>query len=250
MKIINLFLIFLLIPLTLGITCDNNCTTPSCGAYEDLNYNSLCDNSESIPSTSQVVKLSVPVVVNETLDLITGQDLKTKTVKEVAEIYEIDSKIYRNELSNYYKTKIDEEDNFQFLHDNVGLEPSIAKDIALSIKNQEPVVEKVKNEKKYNFLLFTLISILGYLTTFFLSKKNIISIQNHRKIWNLFLLISFLISGILGLLLVIRINYGIVFNFPFNMLNYHVEAGIFLVWISIFHTLWHWSYIKNILKFN
>ena len=103
-----------------------------------------------------------------------------------------------------------------------------------------------QNKMIYHFLPISLILILLYFMTHILSKKKIISVVNHRKIWNILLLVSFLISGILGILLVIEINSGITIPSPFNMLFWHVEVGIAMFVISIFHTLWHWSYFKNL----
>jgi len=105
-----------------------------------------------------------------------------------------------------------------------------------------------KNKKTYHLLPISLLLIALYIVSHILSKKRIINIAKHRKIWNLLLLISFLISGILGILLVIRINFGITTPLPFNMLFWHVEMGIVMTVISIFHIIWHWAYFKTIFK--
>lgn len=105
------------------------------------------------------------------------------------------------------------------------------------------------NNKKGSsyYLLPILLSLtVLYIISHVLSKRNIITVVSHRKAWNLLLLITFLASGILGLLLVIRISYGIAIPLPFNILFWHVEAGIAMAAISIFHVLWHWSYFKNL----
>jgi len=112
-------------------------------------------------------------------------------------------------------------------------------------------IQEINNKQDkitYHLLPISLILILLYFITHILSKKKIISIVNHRKIWNVLLLITFLISGILGILLVIEINFGIVIPSPFNILFWHVEIGIAMTVISIFHILWHWVYFKNILR--
>ena len=88
-----------------------------------------------------------------------------------------------------------------------------------------------------------------YIIFHILSKKRIISVVNHRKFWNLLLLISFIISGGLGILLVISINFGLNIPLPFNMLFWHVEIGIVMFSITICHISWHLPYFKNILKF-
>lgn len=99
----------------------------------------------------------------------------------------------------------------------------------------------------YHLVPISLILILLYFVTHILSKKKIISVVNHRKIWNILLLATFLISGLLGILLIIEINFGVNFSLPFNMLFWHVEVGIAMFVISIFHTFWHWAYFKNLL---
>ncbi|MCK5084660.1 MAG: hypothetical protein KAQ64_03330, partial [Candidatus Pacebacteria bacterium] len=100
----------------------------------------------------------------------------------------------------------------------------------------------------YHLLSISLVLILLYFITHILSKKKIVSIVSHRKIWNVLLLLTFLVSGIFGILLVIKINFGIAIPLPFNILFWHVEIGIAMFVISIFHTLWHWTYFKNLFR--
>ena len=85
-----------------------------------------------------------------------------------------------------------------------------------------------------------------YVLSYILSKKKIISEILHKRIWNILLLISFLKMGVLGLLLVLKIQYNFTLGLPFNMLFWHVEFGIIMTLISIFHIIWHFNYYKNI----
>jgi hypothetical protein len=62
------------------------------------------------------------------------------------------------------------------------------------------------------------------------------------------LTLAFLVSGLLGILLVVRINYGPAIQLPFNILFWHVEFGIAMTLISIFHIIWHWQYFKGIIR--
>lgn len=81
-----------------------------------------------------------------------------------------------------------------------------------------------------------------------LAKKGFFSIVAHRKIWNLVLLVFFIVAAFLGLMLAIRISYGLQLpNYP-NALFIHVEAGIAMAAISIFHVLWHWKYYASFLR--
>lgn len=119
---------------------------------------------------------------------------------------------------------------------------------SLTIAKIDNITITKQNKMTYHFLPISLILILLYFMTHISSKKKIISVIGHRKIWNMLLLVSFLISGILGILLVIEINSGVKFSLPFNMLFWHVEVGIAMFAISIFHTLWHRAYFKNMLR--
>ena len=189
----------------------------------------------------------------ESLDnLISGSDLKTKTVNEVAEIYQISANEYAEKLSECYGAKINTNHSFQFLHDNYGVEPSVVKDIAASIKlgtqiDASKIVDK-QYQGIYHFLPISLFLIILYLISHILSKKKIVSVVNHKKIWNILLLITFLISGILGILMVVRINFSLIIPLPFNILFWHVEIGIAMFVICILHIIERWRYFKNLFQ--
>ena len=100
-----------------------------------------------------------------------------------------------------------------------------------------------------NYHLFPILFILSLLygASILLVNKKLLALATHRKIWNVLLLITFLISAILGILLIMKINYN--WQIPIsNSLFWHVEAGIAMTTISVFHILWHRSYFKNLLK--
>ncbi len=117
------------------------------------------------------------------------------------------------------------------------------------VKSEVIEQAQVKASSKYNFMIIFIITLVAYFLTWFLSWSGKMKLVNHRKIWNFILLISFLISGILGLLLVLRIEYGFNFSFGLNNLFWHVELGIVMVIVSFFHIFWHLNYYKNYLKF-
>ena len=117
-----------------------------------------------------------------------------------------------------------------------------------TIEDKDLTVNSKQSATTYHLLPISLFLILVYFITYILSKKKIISVINHRKIWNFLLLITFLISGLLGIFLIIKINFGITIPLPFNTLFWHVEIGIAMFIISIFHILWHWVYFKRMFK--
>ena len=117
-----------------------------------------------------------------------------------------------------------------------------------TISDKNLTANNKQSAMTYHLAPISLFLILLYFITHILSKKKVISVVKHRKIWNFLLLISFLISGFLGILLIIKINFGSTIPLPFNTLFWHVEAGIAMFMISIFHTFWHWAYFKNMFK--
>lgn len=104
-----------------------------------------------------------------------------------------------------------------------------------------------RGPRDYLLIPVALITAIVYGFSSILVKRKKLTLLHHRQIWNTFLLLSFLISGLLGLLLVVQLNFGWNQTLPFDILFWHVEAGIVMFIISIFHILWHWNYYKCIL---
>jgi len=106
----------------------------------------------------------------------------------------------------------------------------------------------------YSFLTHYYISpiaigfFLIYAVSFVLYKTKRMRAATHRKIWNVLLLLTFLITGVFGLLLAIQLDYTLPFTIPVDMLFWHVEAGIVMTLISLFHMGWHFNYYKNLLR--
>ncbi|MFH1835214.1 MAG: hypothetical protein ABH851_03385 [Methanobacteriota archaeon] len=100
----------------------------------------------------------------------------------------------------------------------------------------------------YPLIPIALALTLLYLATYCLAKEQVIQYESYIRLWNIILLLTFLASAILGLILVIRLNYNWNPNLPFNMLYWHVEAGIALAVISIFHISRHRRYFYLLFR--
>jgi len=100
---------------------------------------------------------------------------------------------------------------------------------------------------QYSVIPLSIILFLLYLLSYLSSRYNIISVNTHRKIWNILLLIVFLVAGTIGIILALQVNYKIKLPFIDEILIYHVDFGICLVIIALFHFFWHIKYFKNIL---
>ena len=71
--------------------------------------------------------------------------------------------------------------------------------------------------------------------------------STHRKIWNLLLLATFLITGALGIVLAIGISQDPPWLLPRSLLFWHVETGVVMSFISFFRLGWHLRYYLSVL---
>ncbi len=106
---------------------------------------------------------------------------------------------------------------------------------------------KTGNRSYYFIPIFAALVVL-YGLTWMLSVRKIIRYQAHRKIWNVILLISALVSALLGVFLTINVDFNTNITLPFNMLFWHVEAGIAMGIVAVFHICWHWRYFAKIFR--
>ncbi len=197
-----------------------NCTQ-QCGRYIDANGDTICD-------------LSIPKYLN---------------VEKAGNLIEAKIDINKNNItSNTSKVKIKEKKIFQNVRsvDTLKQSTNLPKiDQAIIIPTNTP--KKIKNKPKYHFISLTLATFLLYFLSKFMYKKNVITITQHRQFWNTILLLTFMFSGLLGLYLVVQINYDIKYRLPFDIYLFHVDFGIVMGWLSIIHVWWHLKYYKNYL---
>lgn len=102
--------------------------------------------------------------------------------------------------------------------------------------------------QNYQTIPILLVLLIIYIITILLVKSKKISLFNQRRFWNIVLLITFLVSGVLGLILAISIDQKINLGWYLQFLRLHVKFGIAMSLVSIFHLLWHLPYYKTILK--
>lgn len=81
-----------------------------------------------------------------------------------------------------------------------------------------------------------------YLFTLYLSSSGFTARLSHRRFWNWILLGSFLVTGIFGLFLALRITYRWEVPFAESLKHWHVEAGIAMVLAAVIHLTWHLGY--------
>ncbi|MDR1345433.1 MAG: DUF4405 domain-containing protein [Bacteroidales bacterium] len=118
----------------------------------------------------------------------------------------------------------------------------------ISMQQPEQIQSIPPVEAPYHLFELSIALLFFYLISVLLAKYRIYRLATHRKIWNIGLAVSFLISCIIGLMLAYYVN---VRNFPSNyrsLVLYHVEFGIAMTVIALFHMIWHWRYFLNLLK--
>ena len=94
----------------------------------------------------------------------------------------------------------------------------------------------------YLLIPIGLILLITYCISLLFSKLDIISKSFHRKIWNYLLLATFLVAAILGTLMAVQINYKMEVPWTEKVLKWHVNFGIAMSILGIFHLIWHWRY--------
>ena len=97
----------------------------------------------------------------------------------------------------------------------------------------------------YEFIPISLIVIIIYAITYVLYKENVITEAVHAKIWGVLILIFALLLVFMGLILTLFTEYGIDI-LTSDLQFWHVEIGIILFIIAIFHIYLHWDRLKII----
>ncbi|MCB2194463.1 MAG: hypothetical protein KQH79_01315 [Bacteroidetes bacterium] len=100
----------------------------------------------------------------------------------------------------------------------------------------------------YGFLPITLISLIVYFVSYFLTKTKYLKFVKHRRIWNLILLVTFFIAGTLGIFMTVIYSFELNINIPYVLLQIHVGVGTVWFIIAFFHFLWHLTYFKKAIK--
>lgn len=94
----------------------------------------------------------------------------------------------------------------------------------------------------YHVLPIGITVVAVYLFSLYLSAAGFTARNAHRRFWNWVLLCSFMITGLFGLFLALKITYKWDISFSETFLNWHVEAGIAMALSAVIHLTWHFGY--------
>lgn len=96
----------------------------------------------------------------------------------------------------------------------------------------------------YDILLPSIPVLLGYLLTYTLYKTGFMRKSLYINIWNMILLLTITISGMAGFILIILLDMGIVIPISPQLLYWHVEFGITVAIVTLFHLQTNWKSSK------
>ncbi len=85
----------------------------------------------------------------------------------------------------------------------------------------------------------------SYLLTYALYRMNLIKKALHINIWNLIIGSTFLISAGAGFILLLLMEFGVALPISPQLLYWHVEVGISLVLVTLFHIHTYWKSSKT-----
>lgn len=94
----------------------------------------------------------------------------------------------------------------------------------------------------YLLIPIGLVLLILYGISLLFSQLDVISKSIHRKIWNFSLLAVFLVTACLGILMAVQINYKLEVPWTEKVLKWHVNFGIAMSAIGLFHLIWHRRY--------
>lgn len=105
----------------------------------------------------------------------------------------------------------------------------------------------IPNENYY-LIPLALSTTIIYLVTYLLYLESRLKRNNFYKIWKYVLITSFMITGVTGLIMVIIVNYGMLFSWNLTIDFWHAEFAIIMAVSTIFHFHLYWKQVKKIVK--
>ena len=100
----------------------------------------------------------------------------------------------------------------------------------------------------YNVVAIAVVLLVAYTTSFLLARSGRIRVRTHRAGWNIALLVALLGTGTMGVLMALRRDLDWALQTPFNLGFWHVELGVVLTLIALFHIGWHLGYLRDLLR--
>ena len=206
-----------------------------CGRFIDQNGDGFCDRGR----LSKPVKVAEPEVVATP----TPVEEAATQVKEQTQTKTQDKVQAKTENKTAERTTVSANDNEPAANVTATENP-----VEESATEEAAPEAPAKVKSPYSLILLTALTLGLYLISAILVKANVWKKATHRKVWNVLLLITGLVSCLLGFFLVIQINYNLKMEWLWTVKLYHVQFGIAMTLIMVIHILWHMNYWKSIFK--
>jgi uncharacterized membrane protein YiaA len=97
----------------------------------------------------------------------------------------------------------------------------------------------------YYLLPISLTFLILYLFSFLLLQKGHLKRSRHVQIWNILILITFLVSVGVGMILIGLLEYDLALPISKDLLYWHVQVAIAMFVISIFHIHVYWKSFRS-----
>lgn len=95
------------------------------------------------------------------------------------------------------------------------------------------------NGEAYHLIPIGTAILFFYALSLLLVQFSVIQKQQNRRFWNFLLLFFFVSTALLGLILVVKVNYKLEMPWVEEALQWHVDCGIGFALVALFHLLWH-----------
>lgn len=198
--------------------------TGECGRFNDHNNDSYCDFARlSAAQTQKTIEENKKDTLVPVVSSVTSVSAGTTNVSNAG----VSQKEKDEQVSRTF-------DSLQSLSPTVE-EPETEQEISFS------------NKTPYHFWLMVISCLVLYGVGELSVKYGRLKKTVHRKIWNTILLVSFLMSCLIGLYLVLAKMYSLSMDYSL-LIALHVDVGTIMTVVALIHTFWHLKYFKNLFK--
>jgi hypothetical protein len=206
-----------------------------CGNFVDNNGDGFCDNGK-------VVKVNPTTQNNNVINSSKDKDKNALNAKDKTKQKTQKAKTLENETKQNPNEDLSTENQESNTQENI----NESQESSITII---PANNNIRPKKPYHFLLISILTLGLYAFTFILVKTKKMKKVTHRKIWNVILLVTCLVSCLLGLFLAVVKTYDInIMKYYLPILKLHVDFGISMTLIAVIHIIWHLKYFKNLVK--
>ncbi|MFZ2151263.1 MAG: hypothetical protein WAZ12_02760 [Candidatus Absconditicoccaceae bacterium] len=189
-------------------------------------------------------------VVTLTIE-VPNEYLQSKSILEAATIYGVDSKILAQKISEHYfnKFEVQELDDITNLQNTHGVNIDDIKEIAKGLQNiypatpqqKETLVQITKENKiltQREFVFRSVVAILClYFLSYFLTYRELIHHNIHKRLRNTLLLISFVGYAIIILSYLLPQIYSVNMQLGLDIIYHNLRIGFIIIFLGFSHAL-------------